>query len=112
MSSGKMRPIAISAQARSASAPNVPTLAEFFPGVGVTLETVIAVVAPASTPLATVERLDRAIRSALAKPEVKARFAALTTAVMPLSTRELVQRLKTDNPKWEALIKAAGIEQQ
>ena len=112
MSSGKMRPIAISAQVRSAAAPNVPTLAEFFPGVGVTLETVIAVVAPASMPLATVERLDRAIRSALAKPEVKARFAALTTAVMPLSTSELVQRLKTDNPKWEALIKAAGIEQQ
>ena len=103
MSSGKMR---------SAAAPNVPTLAEFFPGVGVTLETVIAMVAPAGTPPATVERLDRAIRSALAKPEVKARFAALTTAVMPLSTSELVQRLKTDNPKWESLIKAADIEQQ
>ena len=112
MSSGKMRPIAISAQARSAAAPNVPTLAEFFPGVGVSLETIITIVAPAHTPPAIVERMDRAIRAALAKPEVKARFATLTTAVMPLSTNELTQRLKTDNPKWEALIKSAGIEQQ
>ena len=112
MNSGKMRAIAISAHARSAAAPDVPTLEEFFPGVGVTLETVITVVAPAHTPPAIVARLESAIRVALAKPETKARFTTLSTSVMPLSTEELVQRLKTDNPKWEALIKAAGIEKQ
>ena len=108
--SGRLRALAISANARSSAAPNVPTLAETFPGVA--METIIAVVAPAGTPPAVVERLDRAIRSALARPEIKARYAALTTEVKPLSTAELARLLKTDVPKWEALIKGAGIEPQ
>ncbi len=112
MNSARMRPIAISARARSTAAPDVPTLEELFPQVGVSLETIIAIVAPANTPAAVVERLDSAVQQALNKPEVKARFAALTTALMPLGTADLVQRLKNDNPKWEALIKKAGIEQQ
>ena len=112
LNTGRMRPIAISARARSAAAPDVPTLEEIFPGAGGSLETIIAIVAPAHTPQAVVDRLDNAFRTVLAKPEVKARFATLSTAVMPLSSSELTQRLKTDNPKWDALIKKAGIEQQ
>ncbi len=112
MKSSRMRAVAISAAARSAAAPDVPTLQEAFPGASGTIETIIAIIAPAGTPPAVVEKLDTAIRAALAKPEVKARFAALTTAVMPLPTAELVQRIKTDNPKWEALMKKAGIEPQ
>lgn len=112
MNSSRMRAIAISAAARSAAAPDVPTLQETFPGAGGSVETIIAIVAPAGTPPAVVERLDTAVRAALAKPEVRARFAALTTAVLPLSTGELVQRIRSDNPKWEALMKKAGIEPQ
>lgn len=112
MNSSRMRAIAISAAARSAAAPNVPTLQETFPGASGSLETIIAIIAPAGTPAPVVEKLDTAIRAALAKAEVKARFAALTTAVLPLATNELVQRLKADNPKWDALMKKAGIEPQ
>ena len=108
--SGRLRALAISANARSSAVPNVPTLAEAFPGVA--METIIAVVAPAGTPPAVVERLDRAIRSALARPDIKARYAALTTEVKPLSSAELARLLKTDVPQWEALIKGAGIEPQ
>ncbi len=112
INSGKMRSIAISAQARSPAAPNVPTLEEAFPNVGVSLETIIAIVAPAGTPPAVVQALNNALLTVLAKPEVKARFASLNTAMLPLGTSALVQRLKGDNPKWEALIKKAGIEQE
>ncbi len=112
INSGKMRSIAISAQARSPAAPNVPTLEEAFPNVGVSLETIIAIVAPAGTPTATVQTLNSALLTVLAKPEVKARFASLNTALLPLATPALAQRLKGDNPKWEALIKKAGIEQE
>lgn len=112
MNSARMRPLAISAAARSPAAPDVPTLQEAFPGVGVSLETLIAITAPAQTPPAVLEKLDTAIRAALAKPEVKTRFAGYSITVQPLSTREVVQRIKVDNPKWESLIKQAGIEQQ
>ena len=112
INSGKMRSIAISAQARSPAAPNVPTLEEAFPNIGVSLETIIAIVAPAGTPPATVQALNNALLTVLAKPEVKARFASLNTALLPLATGALVQRLKGDNPKWEALIRQAGITQE
>ena len=112
INSGKMRSIAISAQARSPAAPNVPTLEEAFPNVGVSLETIIAIVAPAGTPPAVVQTLNTALLNVLARPEVKARFASLNTALLPLPTGALVQRLKGDNPKWEALIRQAGITQE
>lgn len=112
INAGKMRSIAISAQARSPAAPGVPTLEEVFPNVGVSLETIIAVIAPAGTPPAVVQVLDKAIATALARQDVKTRFAGLNTTLLPLNTAGLVQRLKSDNPKWEALIKQAGIQQE
>ena len=110
LNTGRLRALAISARARSLAAPNVPLLSETLPGM--TLETLITVAAPTGTPVPVIERLDRAIRTALARPEVKARFAALTTEVLALSSAEITQVLKADIPKWEALIKAAGIEPQ
>ena len=107
---GRLRALAISARTRSAAAPDVPVLSETLKGAA--LETLIAVVAPAGTPPAVVEKLDQAIRQALTKPELKAAFATTTTEVVPVATAELVQMLKTETPKWHALIKAAGIEPQ
>ena len=110
MKAGRLRPLAISAKARSAAAPEVAVLSETLKGAA--LETLIAVVAPAGTPPAVVEKLDKAIRQALTRPEVKAAFANTTTELAPVATAELAQMLKVDTPKWHALIKAAGIEPQ
>jgi tripartite-type tricarboxylate transporter receptor subunit TctC len=112
MKSGGMRALAISAQARSPAAPDVPTLAESLRGADISLETIIAIMAPAKTPPAVVDRLEKAIRTALTKPEMRARLAGVSTTELPLSSSELTQRLKKDNPRWEGLIKAAGIEPQ
>ena len=107
---GRLRSLAISARTRSSAAPDVPVLSETLKGA--VLETLIAVVAPAGTPPAVVEKLDQAIRQALTRTEVKAAFATTTTEVVPVATAELAQMLKTETPKWHALIKAAGIEPQ
>lgn len=112
MSSSKMRPIAISAANRYAALPDVQTLVEVFPGASGTLETIVGIMAPAGTPGPIVARLDKAIRAALAKPEVQARFAFLHMTVMPLSSDQLAERIRADNPRWDALIRKAGIEQE
>ncbi|MBP8298063.1 MAG: tripartite tricarboxylate transporter substrate binding protein [Burkholderiales bacterium] len=112
MKSGGMRALAISAQARSTAAPDVPTLAESLRGAEISLETIIAIMAPAKTPPAVVERLEKAIRAALAKPEMRTRLAGVSITPLPITAIEVTQRLKTDNPRWEGLIKAAGIEPQ
>lgn len=110
MRSGAIRALAVSAAARSPLAPEVPTLQEAFPAAEVALETIIAALAPARTPPAAVGRLDGAIRSALARPALQQRFAALATAALPLAAGELDRRIRSDNARWEALIRQAGIE--
>ena len=109
---GGVRPIVISAGARSALAPDLPTLRESFPAAGGAMETIIAMAAPAGTPAAMVRRLDAAIQAALARPAVQQQFAILTTAPLPLSPEALGQRIATDNARWESLIQQAGIERE
>ena len=73
---------------------------------------IFAIIGPAGMSSTLVQVLEKAIGTVLARPEVKARFASTNTAMLPLGTAGLIQRLKGDNPKWEALIKRAGIEQE
>ncbi|MDN3567169.1 Bug family tripartite tricarboxylate transporter substrate binding protein [Paeniroseomonas aquatica] len=109
---GGIRPLATSAGSRSALAPEIPVLREAFPDAAAALETMIALVAPAGTPAATVGRIDAAIRAALARPAVRQQFATLATAPLPLGPEALGQRIGTDNARWEALIRQAGIERE
>jgi len=110
--SGKARALAISAASRYAGAPDIPTLQEFFPDASGSLETIIAVMAPTGTPAGSIARLDTAIRAALTTDRVKEQFGTLNTTVLPLSTAQLAERIAADNPRWESLMKKAGIEAQ
>ncbi|MBK1660800.1 hypothetical protein CKO45_21490 [Paracraurococcus ruber] len=108
--SEQVRPLPISAAARSPLAPEVPTLQENFPRAEGALETIVAVLGPAQMPAPIVRRLDEAFRAALARPALQERFASLSTAVLPLQTEALAARIRADNARWEALIRRAGIE--
>ena len=105
---GRLTAFAISGTARSVSAPDVPTLAETWPGTQ--LVTWIGLVAPAGTPPAVVEKLDRAVAAAMVAPEMRQQFAAIATEIDPASHQELGQRMKNDQVQWLELIKAAGIQ--
>lgn len=109
---GRARALAISSAARYAGAPDIPTLQEAFPRASGSLETIIAVLAPAGTPAPVVLKLDEALRAAMATTEVKAQFQVLNTSVMPLDSQALAARIRADNPRWEDLMKKAGIEAQ
>ncbi|MFD0668322.1 Bug family tripartite tricarboxylate transporter substrate binding protein [Ramlibacter sp. MAHUQ-53] len=106
------RALAISSAQRYAGAPEVPTLQEAFPRAAGSLETIIAIMAPAGTPAPVVAKLEAALGQALATTPVKAQFQVLNTSVLPLSSKDLAARLRTDNPRWERLMKQAGIEPQ
>ena len=108
----KARALAISAANRSASAPQVPTLQEFFPNTTGSLETIIAVQAPAGTPAAVIEKLEVAFQKAMSSAEVKSQFQTLNTSVLSLSSKQLLDRLRSDNPRWIQLMVQAGIEPQ
>lgn len=107
---GRLNGLAMSGPVRSLFAPEVPTMAEFWPGTQ--LVTWIGLVAPAGTPMAVVETLERAVTAILAKPEIQQSFAAIGTEIDVASREELANRLPHDQALWLDLIKLAGIEPQ
>jgi tripartite-type tricarboxylate transporter receptor subunit TctC len=107
---GKLRGLAVTSAKRSSLAPDVPAIAEELPGYE--LIAWFALVAPAGTPAAIVNQLHSRVTTALAKPEVAARFATLGTDVAPMNPRELAGFIESEIAKWARMVKAAGIEPQ
>jgi tripartite-type tricarboxylate transporter receptor subunit TctC len=105
---GKLRGIAVTAQKRSALAPDVPAIAEELPGYE--LIAWFALVAPASTPAPVVSRLHEVTVKSLAKPEVAARFGSLGTDVAPMNPGELGGFIRSEIAKWAKMAKEAGIQ--
>ena len=108
MKSGRLTALAISGNSRSVSAPDVPTLSESFGNTQ--LVTWIGLVAPAGTPASVVDKLYGAISSVLATPDMKQRFATISTELEPVSPQELGKRMERDQVQWLELIRAAQIQ--
>jgi tripartite-type tricarboxylate transporter receptor subunit TctC len=106
----KLRILATSGERRSPFLPDAPTAAEAgVPGYNVTSWN--GIFAPAGTPQPVVDTLNKAIREAVAEPDVKEKFAKLGVRAEASSPDQLMQRLKSDIEKWSAVIKKAGIPQ-
>jgi tripartite-type tricarboxylate transporter receptor subunit TctC len=106
---GTVRALAITSSERHPSWPDVPTLAEAgVPDVEVWLWT--AFFAPARTPSAIVERLQKETARVVRLPEVRDGLARLGVDPVGGSSEELRTRLARDIEKWTAVAKAANIK--
>jgi tripartite-type tricarboxylate transporter receptor subunit TctC len=106
---GQLRAIATSGLERSPFLPDVPTVAEAgVPGYEVTSWN--ALCAPARTPAAVINLLNRTVREILEAPELKARYADLGIEAKASSPEELKSRYEADVTKWRDLIDRAGIQ--
>jgi len=105
---GKLAALATTGNARSASAPDVPTLSESYPGSG--LVTWIGVVAPTGTPKPVVDHLYEAFAKVLAMPATKEKFGSMSFDVETVAPAELGKRMQADQAHWIGLIRAAGIQ--
>jgi tripartite-type tricarboxylate transporter receptor subunit TctC len=105
---GKLRGLAVTSLKRIAAAPDLPTLAESgFPGFDATAS--FGLVAPAGTPPAIIDKLNRETVRILASPDVRKRFAELGSEVIGNSPAEFSAVIKAEIPQWAKLIKDAGI---
>ncbi|MET0857813.1 MAG: tripartite tricarboxylate transporter substrate binding protein [Telluria sp.] len=108
---GGFNAIAVTSSKRFVGLPNVPTAAESgLPNYQATSWNALA--APAGTPRPVIDRINKEIKAALAKPELKARLLALGIVAQggtPESTRQL---LAADIVKWGDVITKAKIQQQ
>jgi tripartite-type tricarboxylate transporter receptor subunit TctC len=107
---GRLRALAIGAQARSSLLPDVPTLAEAGSDEDTLVPTYFAFALPAGTPRPVVQRLHEAMKRALATREVAERLSAAglePTGGTGEALRELVRR---DIPRFRKIIEDIGIQ--
>jgi tripartite-type tricarboxylate transporter receptor subunit TctC len=106
---GKLRAIAAAGRTRTASLPDVPTFAEAgLPGVEVGSS--VGLVAPAGTPAAIVETLNRAIGETIATPGFHERMAAIGVDVVGTTPQAYAKIISDDYAKWGKVVEAAGIK--
>jgi tripartite-type tricarboxylate transporter receptor subunit TctC len=108
---GKVRVIGVTAPKRSPDTPDAPTMAEAgFPDVEAAAFS--AIVAPAGTPAAIVQRLNKEFGAIVTLPDVTERFrqfAANPHVGTPESFAALVAR---EIPKWRDVAQKAGLKPQ
>ncbi len=108
----KLKALAVSTALRHADYPGVPTMAESgFPGFEEYTQG-LGIVGPRGVPAAAVDKLNAAVRASVAKPETRARLAALGAVTQPGSPQELTAWLKQDAERWARVIKAAGVKEE
>jgi len=106
---GKVTVLATSGQQRSKVMPDVPTFREQgYPElVG---QGWFAMYAPARTPAAQVDEINRALNRALAHPEVRERFASLGLEVGGGSAADLQKTMADDTRRWGPVVRKSGFK--
>jgi tripartite-type tricarboxylate transporter receptor subunit TctC len=111
---GAVKAYGITSPERNDALPDVPTTAEAgLPELDVSIWHGLYV--PAETPEAVVQKLNEALKAALANEEVKKRFAELgtTTVSEDLATPEAHrERLQSQIDLWKGVFEAAGVQPQ
>ena len=106
---GQVRSIAVTGAERSASLPDVPTIAESgLPGYEAVLWQ--ALNAPAGTPAPILSRLNAETNALLREPKTVSELAKLGVEAAPSSPQQLGDRIGSDIDKWRDVIVSAGIK--
>ena len=106
---GKVRALAVTGATRSALFPDLPTVAESgLPGYEAVLH--YGIVAPAGTPVPVVDKLNAALNTALGDGEVKKRLATEGAEPLPSSPAQYSADIASEQAKWSAIIRKAGVK--
>ncbi len=107
--SGSLKGIAVTADARSPAAPNIPTFVE------AGLPQMVAyswygLVAPAGTPAAVVQRLNRLTNEVLQQPEIRAKLDENGGTAPTMGPQEFGALIESHSRVWEKIIKPLNIQ--
>ncbi len=107
--SGKLRALGVSSAKRSSSLPDVPTfvesgLADFI------VDSWVGILAPAKTPRAIVDRLNKETVAVLAEPAIRERYSVLGIEPVGNTPEQFAAQIRDDLARWEKVVKQAGIK--
>ncbi len=108
--SGKLKPLAVTTLKRSPAAPDVPTLAEAAGIPDYEVDSWYAMFAPAGTPPAIVEKLQKAVATVVQAPEVKQKLLEQGADAVGSTSAELDRVVKSELKKWDQLVRDAKIK--
>jgi tripartite-type tricarboxylate transporter receptor subunit TctC len=106
--SGKVRALATTASRRSAALPDVPTMAETFPGFE--FGAYLAFFAPAGTPKEAIAQLEAAAAKALQAPLVKERLAQMAAEPVPVSASGFQKYFDNDVERFARLVREGKVK--
>ena len=111
LKAGTLRPLAVTTSKRFSLMLDLPTVAEAgLPGFDAT--TWHGLVVPAGTPRETVDILNRATIQALKDPETRKALEELGVEVGASSPEEFAAYIKSEIPKWAAVVKTSGAKME
>ncbi len=106
---GRLRPLAVASATRLPQLPDVPTMAEVgLPSVEI--DSWSGLLAPANTPPAIVDRLQREVAKALASPDVNSQLASQGAVVVGSTAAAFRAFLVKEHNNYGALIKSINLE--
>jgi len=109
LKAGTLRPLAVTTLKRFSLMPELPTVAELgLPGFDAT--TWHGLVAPAGTPRDVIATLNRATVQALRDPDTLRQLHDLGVEVNSSTPEEFAAYIKSEIPKWAAVVKASGAQ--
>ena len=105
--SGRLRALAVTSAQATPLVPGLPPIADTVPGYEATA--MFGLLAPAHTPAAIVNRLNRELAAILARPDMKEKFVHAGVETAGGSPEQFAATIKSEMERMGKVIKAAGI---
>ena len=106
--SGRLRALAVTLLARSATLPDLPTVQEAAGLKGFEISLWQGIVAPAATPRAIVQKLNQQIAASLRTPDLKSKLTAQGMEVVGNSPEQFAAYIREEIEKWTRVVKSSG----
>ncbi len=106
LKAGKIKALAVTNEKRIGALPNVPSISETIPGFGSTPW--YGILAPTGTPVAIVNKLNAAIKTALADKGVQERLLKQGCEPLESTPQQFATLIKDDLANWQKIVKSSG----
>jgi tripartite-type tricarboxylate transporter receptor subunit TctC len=106
--SNKVKLLGISSEKRNARLPEVPAIAESYPGH--VADTWNGLMAPAKTPPAVIERISRELQKAMSEPAFVERIEKMGLDPVRHTPQEFAESIRMQVNTWREVIRKAGIK--